>query len=97
MKPVFAKVEFDLFSDWKNTPPSYRLYVNHEMFNERTYIWSGTKYLTEILQLNVLPGVYKIRVENLGEGKFRIRNMKGKKGPVKIIDSQTFEILDESQ
>jgi len=97
MKPVFAKVEFDLFCDWKNQPPTYRLYVNHELFNERTYIWSGTKYLREILQLNAVPGVYKVRIENLGEGEFKVRNLNGEKGPIKIIDSTTFEILDESQ
>ncbi len=96
MKPVFARVEFDLFCDWKKHPPTYRLYVNHELFNERTYIWSGAQYLREILQLNVVPGTYKVNVENLGEGTFKIRNITGEKGPVRIIDSTTFEILDES-
>lgn len=97
MKPVFARVEFDLFCDWKKQPPIYRLYVNHELFNERTYIWTGTKYLQEILQMNAVPGVYKIRIENLGSAVFKIRNLKGIAGPVKLIDSTTFEILDESK
>ena len=66
------------------------------MFNERTYIWSGTQYLTEIIQLDAVPGVYKVRIENLGKGEFKVRNKPGEKGPVKIIDSTTFEILDES-
>ena len=96
MKPTFAKVEFDLFCEWKNRSPTYRLYVNHELFNERTYIWGGTQYLTEVLQLNAVPGVYKMRIENLGEGNFKIRNIKGITGPIKIINSTTFEILDES-
>ena len=89
---VFARVEFDLFCEWRDRPPSYRLYINDEMFNERTYIWKGTKYLREIVQLDAPPGEYKITIENLGEGSFSVRNLTAVKGPVEIKNSTTFEI-----
>ena len=98
MKTQFVKLTVDLFCDWKRTPPIYRLYVNDELFTERTYIWGGTQYLRECLQLNAPPGKYSIRIDNLGdpECQFRIRNIKTETGPVKIIDSKNFEIINES-
>ena len=94
---MFAKVEFDLYCDWKKKPPNYRLYINHELFNERTYIWQGTKYLTEVLQMHAVPGTYTIRIENLGEGSFKVRNITGVEGaPINVVDSTTFEIKNES-
>ena len=99
MKPKFVKLHLDLHCDWKKVPPTYRLYVNHEMFTERTYIWGGTQYLQEILQLSAPPGRYTIRVDNLGdpECQFKMRGLTAEIGPVRVIDSKTFEIVNESQ
>ena len=36
---AFCKISFDLFCD-KGKQPRYRLYVNGELFTERTYIWT---------------------------------------------------------
>jgi len=89
----FTKVSFNLFCKWTNNPPSYRIYVNHEMFNERTYSYAGTQFLQEILQLHAPPGTYKIKIEPLDKGKFWTRDLKSVVGNVKIIDNETFEIL----
>ena len=93
MKPEFTKIEFDLHCEWKTHPPAYRLYVNNEMFTERTYIWGGTQYLTEMIQLEAPPGTYAIRIENLGSGKFKMRNLKCVLGNAQILDNKTFEVL----
>lgn len=98
MRNKFVKINFDLHCNWTRTPPAYRLYVNHELFTERTYIWGGTQYLKEILQLNAPPGKYIIRIDNLGdpECQFKIRNLSVETGSAHIIDSKTFEIANES-
>ena len=98
MKNQFVTVKLDLFSKWDKEPPVYRIYVNSELFAERTYIWGGTQFLQEVLQLNAPPGQYVIRVDNLGdpECQFKIRNLTGEIGPVRILDSKTFEITNES-
>lgn len=98
MQNKFVKVNFDLHCDWHDKPPPYRIYVNHELFTERTYTWSDTQFLCECLSLNAPPGKYSIRVDNLGEAncQFKIRNINIEAGPARIIDSKTFEITNES-
>jgi hypothetical protein len=99
MRNKFVKINFDLHCDWKKAPPNYRVYVNHELITERTYIWGITQFLQENIQLNAPPGKYNIRVDNLGdpECQFKIRNLSAATGPVQVIDSKTFEIVNESQ
>jgi hypothetical protein len=98
MRKYSVKLNLDLFCDWKRVPPTYRLYINHELFTERTYIWSGTQYIQEIISLDAPPGKYTIRVDNLGdpECQFKIRNLTIGRGPVQVLDSKTFEIVNES-
>ena len=98
MRNQFVKLNLDLHCDWKRVPPTYRLYVNHEMFTERTYIWSNTQYLQEILQLSAPAGKYTIRIDNLGDPDcvFKIRGLKVETGSARVIDSKTFEIVNES-
>jgi len=95
MKNHFVKINFDLHCDWKRVPPNYRVYVNHELFTERTYIWGGTQYIKEMLQLNAPPGKYTVRVDNLGDPDcvFRVRSMAVETGSARVVDSKTFEII----
>ena len=93
MNTSFTKIEFDLYCEWRTNPPAYRVYVNDEMFTERTYIWQGGQYLTELLQLSAPAGQYKVRVENLGSGSFKMRNMRCTVGNASVIDNETFEVL----
>ena len=90
---AFCKVSFDLFCD-KGDKPRYRLYVNDELFTERTYTWSGNKYLRENLQILAPAGEYTIHLEKVDPAKFRIRNTRADHGPVEIVDSTTFRILE---
>lgn len=98
MRNQFVKLSVDIHCDWKRTPPPYRLYVNDELFTERTYIWGGTQYLQEIISLQAPPGRYSIRVDNLGDPdcKFKLRNLKVENGVAEIIDSKTVEIKHAS-
>lgn len=98
MRSNFVILELDLFCSWKRVPPIYRLYVNHELFTERTYIWNETQYLKEIIQVKAVPGKYTIKVDNFGgpDCEFKMRNLKVTTGSARVIDSKTFEIIHES-
>jgi len=97
MQTEFVKVKFDIFCDWEGTPPIYRVFVNDELFTERTYIWHDV-YLAEMLQIQAPPGQYKIRVKSAGpvKNKFKVRNRRIETGPGVWIDDETLEITHAS-
>lgn len=94
MDTKFVKVLFDLRCDWVGFEPEYRVYVNDELFAERTYRWQNPNYLTEILQVEGEPGIYDIKLEVLGpqQSKFKINNARIAYGPGKIINDLQFAI-----
>ena len=58
----YVQVLCDVTCDWEGLPPVYRLYVNDELFAERTWTWTD-EYLEEMLQIEAEPGKYRIRYE----------------------------------
>jgi hypothetical protein len=91
----FVKVSFDIDCKWKGgLAPAYRVYVNDELFAERTWIWRD-HYLTELLQISAEPGKYNVRVESVKPvgGKFKIRNHLVEYGTAQWIDHTTLEIM----
>lgn len=97
MKTAFVKVLFDLDCDWEGLPPVYRIFVNDELFAERTWIWTN-HYLQEMLQINAAPGQYKIRVVPVGPNlaQFRPSNWRIEVGPARWAKKALLEVIDES-
>lgn len=62
MRPEFVQVVCDVNCVWEGLPPTYRTYVNGELFAERTWIWTD-HYLEELFQISALPGKYLIKFE----------------------------------
>lgn len=91
----FVKIYFDVRCKWRAFPPSYRIFVNDEMFAERTYSVREGKFIREILQVNARPGVYKFRIEELSPitGEFSISNPRVEVGDARILPRNRFEIL----
>ena len=91
----FVRVLCDVSCDWTGTPPVYRVYVDDELFAERTWIWRDV-YLEEMLQINAVPGRYTIRyelVDGYNNAGLKIRNMRVNHGPARILDKQgTLEV-----
>lgn len=57
------------------TPPfRYRVYINDELFTERTWIWQNV-YLEEMLQISAPAGTYTIRFEIVDpdNGRLKVR------------------------
>lgn len=64
---VDIAITADVYCRWEGTPPTYRLYVDDELFTERTFIWKGG-HLTEVFHVRAPPGEYKLRYETVSEG-----------------------------
>lgn len=57
-------IEVDVLCDWQSEPPSYRLYIDNELFTERDYIWRNpNQWVREILVAELAPGTHTIKVE----------------------------------
>lgn len=85
MTKKFVRVACDVHCKWEGLPPNYRVYVNNELFTERTWTWTGV-YLKEFLQIEAEPGKYQIQYElvppNLAE--LHVENIHVTYGPGKI-------------
>ena len=62
MTKKFVRVLADVHCDWEGLDPTYRVYVNDELFAERTWRWSES-FLEEMLQIEADPGRYSLRWE----------------------------------
>ena len=97
MAKQFVRVVTDLHCDWEGLAPTYRVYVNDELFGERTWIWT-TDYLEEALQIHADPGEYQIRYElilpNLAQ--LQVKNVRVDFGPGHIKNNTLLRIQDES-
>lgn len=48
-----------------NTGPVYRVYVDHDLLTERTWIWPAYNvYIDEHIEIDVEPGTHNVRIEN---------------------------------
>ena len=92
------RVLADLHCEWEGLNPIYRVYVNDELFAERTWRWTDC-YLEEMLQIEAEPGKYHLRWElvppNLAQ--LHVENVRVDYGPGKIKNNVLLRILDESQ
>lgn len=98
MGRYFVLVECDVFCDWHTEYPRYRLFVNDELFAERTWIWQNN-YLKEMIQLQVDPGKYGIRIELVEPAPYaqiRFENTQVKIGPATIKSGWLIRVHDES-
>ena len=82
MDTSFILASFDLHCEWKNTPPAYRIYLNNELFTERTWEWRDA-YLKNTLQIQGPSGEYKVRIEPVQpcDAKFWATNHAIEQGP----------------
>lgn len=79
MQTKSVQVHCDVYCKCDNNDTRYRLYVNDELFTERSWIWSGKEYyLEEVITIEAPPGLYKIKYELLEptNSKLKIRNMR---------------------
>ena len=96
MRERFVQVLSEVHCDWDRVFPEYRVYVNHELFAERTWVWKN-EYLEECLQISAPPGRYKITYEliNPTVGNLYTENMRVVEGPGEIANG-FLEIFNEN-
>lgn len=98
MTKKYVRVAAEVHCSWEGLPPTYRVYVNDELFSERTWIWTDS-YLEENLQILAEPGKYHIRFELVPPylAQLWVKNMLVSHGPGSIKKNEILRIHDESQ
>lgn len=99
MSKNFVRVLCDIHCNWEGLPPNYRVFVNDELFTERTWIWEDdTVYLEEMLQIEAEPGEYQIRHELVPPhlAQLRVKNMRVDFGPGTINEQGQLRITNET-
>jgi hypothetical protein len=98
MTKEFIRVLADVHCDWEGLPPTYRMYVNDELFAESTWTWTES-YLQELLQIEAEPGEYKLRWElvppNLAN--IQVKNVRVDYGPASVVDNKLLRIKHASK
>ena len=86
MSQKYVRVLCDVDCDWEGLPPVYRVYVNDELFTERTWIWTDAR-LEEAIQIEADPGDYNISYELVPPhlATIKVSNMRVDDGPGRII------------
>lgn len=84
----FVRVLCDVDCTWSGTPPVYRVYVDDELFAERTWRWTN-EYLEEMLQIEAEPGEYVISYQLLDPtvATLHINNLRVDHGPGRITNN----------
>jgi hypothetical protein len=99
MTRQFVIVKADVSVDWTGADPDYRVYVNNELFAERTWVWRE-QYLEEFLQIWAGPGKYELRWELVPPacGTIEVKNVRIAEGPLnsRIVKNSLLRIENES-
>jgi hypothetical protein len=97
MNKQFVRVLADVYCDWEGLNPIYRVYVNNELFAERTFIWPES-YLEEMLQIEAPAGKYHLRWELVPPhlAQLTIKNVRVDYGSGNIKNNELLRIYDES-
>ena len=95
MDKRFVRMLSTIDCKWEGLSPVYRLYVNDELFAERTWIWNDSK-LEENLQVEAVPGEYTLRYELVAPhlAELNIESLTVNYGPGQVIDNTHFRIVE---
>jgi hypothetical protein len=93
MSRHFVRVLADVDCEWEGLNPIYRVYVNDELFAERTWRWTDC-YLEEVLQIEAEAGVYDLRWELVPPhlAQLTVKNIRVDFGPAKITEDNKLRI-----
>jgi len=97
MTKHFVRVLADIDCEWEGLNPIYRVFVNDQLFVERTWVWT-TDYLEEMLQIEAEPGEYRLSWQLVPPhlAQLQVYNVRVDYGPGQIVNGLTLRIRHAS-
>lgn len=94
MEKQFVVAGVEVHCKWEGLPPRYRIFINNELFVERTFKFMN-EYVEEVLQISADPGMYVLNLvpilPTLAEFRLTAHNIKV--GNARWIKGNKLEIL----
>ena len=92
----FVRAIFDLHCVWNSVQkPSYRIYVNDQLFTEREWAADEHQYQITHLQLDVPTGKYDVHVKSCDpDAAFHVNNGRIEQGPAKMVKNSRITVAD---
>ena len=75
----YTKIEVEVHCNGAPSvfPPCYRLYVDHDLLTERTFIWPEHMYIDEQIVVDLHDGIHEVTVHPCtAYGEFILRNIR---------------------
>ena len=87
-------VQADLECDVLGPAPTYRAWLDQELFAERTWRFESHQGIEEIWQIRARPGRYRLRYELIGSGRLTVRHWQVMQGSAGITEQGELVIHD---
>jgi len=90
---VTVQLAVDVHCDLSTDSPVYRVYVDNDLYTERTWIWpSYQNFIREHLVAELNPGQHQVRIEKVyGDGNFTVDRFTVDSVPL-IVNDLTFTV-----
>lgn len=74
---MLHQITIDVYCQWSDVAPAYRIYVDDDMITERAFRFPGDDFfIKEYLTCNLDPGLHSLRLEQCSpNGQFSIKNI----------------------
>jgi hypothetical protein len=70
------RIVVDVYADWEDTPPRYRVYVDNYLLTERDFIWDNKTFIRENIFVDLNPGKHTLNIEHINNnGTIRAENV----------------------
>lgn len=72
-----VSISVDVWCDYAEDSPAYRVFVDSCLLTERTFIWNTqSQFVREHIEVNLTPGAHWVTISNLSKvATFRIENL----------------------
>ena len=87
-------VQADIECDVLGPAPTYRAWLDQELFTERVWRFESHQGLEEVWQIRARPGRYRLHYELIGPGRLRVQRWQVLQGAAGITDQGELVIHD---
>lgn len=87
-----VEISAEIYCNWDQQAPVYRVYVDQDLLTERTYKWvNPEQFVCERIVVNLESGMHELRiqaVDSADQDKFSVKNVHINHQPAPYVNNQ---------